>query len=62
MYPGGDEVKALQTGQVSTAGLVGAGPTGCELAEACTVRILREKGCGKVKYLGGRSLMRPTPK
>lgn len=27
--------KALQTGQISKVGLVGAGPIGCELAEAC---------------------------
>jgi len=28
--------KALQTGQIEKVGLVGAGPIGCELAEACT--------------------------
>ncbi|MBM3133284.1 MAG: hypothetical protein FJZ95_09695, partial [Chloroflexi bacterium] len=28
--------KALQSGQISKVGLVGAGPIGCELAEACT--------------------------
>jgi NADPH-dependent 2,4-dienoyl-CoA reductase/sulfur reductase-like enzyme/rhodanese-related sulfurtransferase len=28
--------ETLQSGQISTVGVVGAGPTGCELVEACT--------------------------